>query len=185
MPHRKWEVVSSELVVDSPWYSLRRDVCRLPDGSVVDPYYVRVHDGFSVIFALTSDKRVVMIRQYKHGYGDVVLELPAGAIERGEEPQACAARELEEETGYVAPTLELLAEFAADPTSSTGRLFLYLARDAAPTGRAAPDSTENIETLLVPLGEVLDRVRSGEVFVQSHVAAIYTALDRLGLLKQM
>ncbi len=182
MPHRKWEIVSSELIVDSPWYSLRRDACRLPDGSLVDPYYVRVHEGFAVIFALTRDNRVVMTRQYKHGYGDVVLELPAGALDRGEDPIVCAARELEEETGFVAPSLELLAEFAADPTSSTGRLFLYLGRDAAPIGRAEPDSTEDIETLLVPLQELLGRVRSGEVFVQSHVAAIYTALDRLGLL---
>jgi ADP-ribose pyrophosphatase len=185
MPHRKWEIVSSELVVDSPWYSLRRDVCRLPDGSLVDPYYVRVHDGFAVIFAVTADKRVVMIRQYKHGYGEIVLELPAGALERGEDPRACAARELEEETGFIAPALELLAEFAADPTSSTGRLYLFLGRDASPTGRAAPEATENIEAMLVPLREVLARVRSGEVFVQSHVAAIYTALDHLGLLKSI
>ncbi|HLJ84217.1 MAG TPA: NUDIX hydrolase [Candidatus Eremiobacteraceae bacterium] len=183
MPHRKWEIVSSELVVDSPWYTLRRDVCRLPDGTLVDPYFVRVHDGFAVIFAMTSDDRVVMIRQYKHGYGDIVLELPAGALERGEDPLACAVRELEEETGYVAPALELLAEFAADPTSSTGKLYLFLGRHAAPTGRAAPDATENIETMLVPVREVLAHVRSGEVFVQSHVAAIYTALDHLGLLR--
>src|ERR1700688_1715688 len=78
MAKRKWEIVSSELVVESPWYNLRRDVCRLPHGSVIDPYYVRVHAGFSVVFALTTEGRVVMTRQYKHGIGDVVLELPAG-----------------------------------------------------------------------------------------------------------
>ena len=122
-----------------------------------------------------------MTRQYKHGIGDVVLELPAGALEPGEQPAACAARELEEETGFIAPALELLAEFAADPTSSTGRLFLFLARGAAPVGTAAPDVTEDIETVLLTVAEVLAKVRSGEIYVQSHVAAIYTALDRLGL----
>lgn len=182
MPKRKWEIISSELVIESPWYNLRRDACRLPEGSVIDPYYVRVHAGFSVVFALTADLRVVMTRQYKHGIGDVVLELPAGALEPGEEPAVCAARELEEETGFVAPALELIAEFAADPTSSTGRLFLFLAREAASTGKASPDVTEDIETVLLTVPEVLARVRSGDIYVQSHVASIYTALDRLGLL---
>jgi ADP-ribose pyrophosphatase len=182
MAKQRWEIVSSELVVESPWYSLRRDVCRLPQGSVIDPYYVRVHDGFSVVFALTADQCVVMTRQYKHGIGDVVLELPAGALEPGEGPAACAARELKEETGYVSPVLELIAEFAADPTSSTGRLFLFLARDAAQIGTADPDITEDIEVVVLPIPDVLARVRSGEIYVQSHVAAIYTALDHLRLI---
>ena len=184
MTKSKWEIVSSELVIESPWYTLRRDVCRLPHGSVIEPYYVRIHDGFSVVFALTADFRVVLTRQYKHGIGDVVLELPAGALDPGEQPAACAARELEEETGFVAPAFELLAEFAADPTSSTGRLFLYLARDAVPAGKASPDVTEDIETVLLTVPEVLAKVRSGEIFVQSHVAAIYTALDRLGFIAE-
>jgi ADP-ribose pyrophosphatase len=182
MAERKWEIVSSELVVESPWYNLRRDVCRLPHGSVIDPYYVRVHAGFSVVFALTADRRVVLTRQYKHGIGAVVLELPAGALEPGEDPAACAARELKEETGYAAPALELIGEFAADPTSSTGRLFLYLAHDAAPAGAPEPDITEDIETVVLSIAEVLARVRSGEIYVQSHVAAIYTALDHLHLI---
>jgi ADP-ribose pyrophosphatase len=183
MAKRKWEIVSSELVLESPWYNLRRDVCRLPHGSVIDPYYVRVHAGFSVVFALTADRRVVMTSQYKHGIGDVVLELPAGALEPGEDPAECAARELAEETGYVAPTLELIGDFAADPTSSTGRLYLFLARDASPTGTPDPDVTEDIETVVLTIPEVLARVRSGEIYVQSHVAAIYTALDRLRLIE--
>ena len=75
MAKRKWEIISSELVIESPWYNLRRDACRLPQGSVIETYYVRVHAGFSVVFALTADRHIVMTRQYKHGIGDVVLEL--------------------------------------------------------------------------------------------------------------
>jgi ADP-ribose pyrophosphatase len=183
MAERKWEIVSSELIVESPWYNLRRDVCRLPQGSVIDQYYVRVHDGFSVVFALTAERHVVLTRQYKHGIGDVVLELPAGALEPGEDPAACAARELREETGFVAPAFQRIGEFAADPTSSTGRLFLYLARDAARTAAADPDITEDIETVVLPIPDVLALVRSGEIYVQSHVAAIYAALDYLRLIE--
>jgi len=182
MTRRQWEILSSEYVVESPWYRLRRDACRLPDGSIVDNYYVREHGGFSVTFALTPDERVVFTRQYKHGIGDVMLELPAGMLEPGEDALTCARRELEEETGYVAAQLVQIGEFATDPTSSTGRFFLFLARDAQPRGTPNPERTENLDTVLVPLGEVLERVRDGQVRAQSQVASIYTALDHLGLL---
>ena len=183
MSQRKWEIISSEYVVESPWYRLRRDVCRLPDGTLIDSYYVREHAGFAVVFALTRGGDVVFTRQYKHGFGDFVLELPAGAIENGETPLACARRELEEETGFVAPSFEHVTDLIADPTSSTGKLFLFLARDAEPNGVRSPDSSEDIETMLVPLGGVVNAVRAGRVCVQSHVAAIYTILDRLGLIR--
>jgi ADP-ribose pyrophosphatase len=179
---RKWEILSSEYVVQSPWYRLRRDACLLPDGSVVDPYYVREHAGFAVVFARTPDGDVVFTRQYKHGCGDFVLELPAGAVEPDEDPPHCARRELEEETGYRAASFSHVADFIADPTSSTGKLFLYIAEGAVPDGVRALDPTEEIDTVLVPLGRVIDEVRAGRVRTQSQVAAIYTVLDRLGML---
>lgn len=183
MTKRKWEILSSEYVVQSPWYRLRRDACRLPDGTVIDPYYVREHAGFAVVFAITPADQVVFARQYKHGVGEFVLELPAGAIEVGEEPLACAKRELEEETGYVSDDFVPVAEYIADPTSSTGKLFLFIARGALPEGVRALDPAEDIDTLLVPLDRVVDEVRSGHVCTQSQVAAIYTVLDKLGLMR--
>ncbi len=184
MAKRKWEIISSEYVLKSPWYRLRRDACRLPDGSVVESYYVREHAGFSVTFAITPDDRVVFTRQYKHGIGDVVLELPAGMLEPGEDALACARRELEEETGYVARDFERIAEFETDPTSSTGRFTLFIAHDAKPEGHAQPEATEQVDTVLVPMKEVLPQVRERHVRAQSQVASIYTALDHLQLLTQ-
>jgi ADP-ribose pyrophosphatase len=182
MPKRKWEIISSEYVLDSPWYRLRRDACRLPDGSVVESYYVREHAGFSVAFAITPNQDVVFTRQYKHGIGDFVLELPAGMLEPGEDPLGCARRELEEETGYIATEFSLVAEFTTDPTSSTGRFSLFIARNARPEGVTRPEATEQVDTVLVPIGEVLDQVRQRHVRSQSQVASIYTALDYLELL---
>ena len=182
MTKRKWEILSSEYVVQSPWYRLRRDACRLPDGTVIDPYYVREHTGFAVVFAVTPDDDVVFAQQYKHGFGEFVLELPAGAIEAGEAPLDCARRELEEETGYVAAAFEPVAEYIVDPTSSTGKLHLFIARGAVPEGVRALDPSEDIDTLLVPLDRVASQVRDGHVCTQSQVAAIYTVLDRLGRL---
>lgn len=180
---QKWEVLSSEYVVESPWYRLRRDACRLPDGTVVESYYVREHAGFSVTFAITPRNEVVFTRQYKHGIGDFVLELPAGMLEPNEDAVTCARRELEEETGYVAPEFEPVAEFITDPTSSTGRFSLFIARDAVPEGSPQPENTEDVDTVLVPMEQVLDQVRSRHVRAQSQVASIYTALDHLGRLR--
>ncbi len=182
MAKRKWEVISSEYVLESPWYRLRRDACRLPDGTVVESYYVREHAGFSVTFAITPAYEVVFTRQYKHGIGDFVLELPGGMLEPGEDAAQCARREVEEETGFVAPQFELVAEFTTDPTSSTGRFSLFIARDAVPTGSPRPEATEDVDTVLVPIDQVLDQVRSRHVRAQSQVASIYTALDHLGRL---
>jgi ADP-ribose pyrophosphatase len=179
---RKWEVISSEYVLESPWYRLRRDACRLPDGSVIEPYYVREHGGFSVIFAITPGDEVVFTRQYKHGIGDVVLELPSGVREPDEDAVTCARRELEEETGYVAPHFELVAEFLTDPTSSSGRFSLFVARNVVLEGTTSPDSTEDVDTTLVPMDQVLDQVRKRHVLAQSHVTSIYAALDYLGRL---
>ena len=183
MARRKWEVISSEYVVESPWYRLRRDALRLPDGTIVENYYVREHAGFSVTFAITPRNEVVFTRQYKHGIADVVLELPAGMLEPAEDAVTCARRELEEETGYVAPRFDQIADFTTDPTSSTGRFTLFIARDAVPEGSARPESTENVDTVLVPMDRVLDQVRGRHVRAQSQVASIYTALDHLGHLR--
>ncbi|HET9342813.1 MAG TPA: NUDIX hydrolase [Candidatus Eremiobacteraceae bacterium] len=183
MTDRKWEILSSEYVVQSPWYRLRRDACRLPDGTVIDPYYVREHDGFAVVFAVTPDGDVVFAKQYKHGFGGFVLELPAGMLEQGEGPLECARRELEEETGYTSLRFEKIAEFIADPTSSTGLSHVFVALDARPDGVLSPDPGEDIETVLVPVDRVLDEVRSGHIRAQGQVAAVYAALDRLGKLR--
>jgi len=178
----KWEILSSEYILESPWYRLRKDACRLPDGTIVESYYVREHAGFSVTFAITPAHEVVFTRQYKHGIGDVVLELPAGMQEPGEDAVTCARRELEEETGFVAREFEPVAELWTDPTSSTGRFSLFIARDAVPQGSPRPEATEQIDTVLVPIDRVLDQVRHQHVRAQSQVASIYTALDHLGRL---
>ena len=144
---------------------------------------MREHAGVSVTFAITPRDEVVFTRQYKHGIGDFVLELPAGMLEPNEDAVTCARRELEEETGYVAADFEPVAEFMTDPTSSTGRFSLFIARNAVLEGRPQPENTEDIDTVLVPMDRVLDQVRNRHVRAQSQVASIYTALDHLGRLR--
>jgi 8-oxo-dGTP pyrophosphatase MutT (NUDIX family) len=180
----KWLVLDSQIVIETPYLRLRRDSIELPDGQRIHDYYVRESIGFAVVFAQRRDGRVVLVRQYKHGIGESVLELPAGALEAGETPAECARRELEEETGHVGspPEPEHVASFITDPTNSNSRFHLYFVRDAEPSVAPRPDPTERIELVFATLAELRAYVRDGEIDVNSHVAAIYTMLDRLGQL---
>jgi 8-oxo-dGTP pyrophosphatase MutT (NUDIX family) len=179
-----WSVTDSEIVIETPHMRLRRDQIELPDGKKVGNYYVRESRGFTIVFALTTDERVVLVRQYKHGVAATLLELPAGAIDPGESPADCALRELREETGYVGEpaSLELMGSFVYDPTSSTTRYHLYLARDVRATGVQDLDETEEIAIEYATLDEVRRFVQDGTIVVGAHIASIYYVLDRLGRL---
>src|SRR5687767_11805870 len=108
---KDWEVLQSDYVLDNKFWRIRRDQVRLPDGSLYD-YYRREHEGWAGILCLTEDNKIVLIRQYRHGLGEVVIELPAGAVDPGEDPGETAKRELEEETGYQTNDIELVQKYA-------------------------------------------------------------------------
>ncbi|HEV3154168.1 MAG TPA: NUDIX hydrolase [Candidatus Baltobacteraceae bacterium] len=183
MDRPKWRVTASSYVIDTPHLRLRKDTIELPDGTLVPEYFVRESRGFVVIFALTPEDRVVLVRQYKHGAARVLLELPAGAIDPGEEPLQTALRELAEETGYEAESMELVKSFVSDPTNSDSVAHLFLARNARRTREQDLDVTEDISVELASLDDLHAYVRDGTIFVMPQVAAIYTVLDHLdGLL---
>lgn len=176
-----WRVTASSYVIDTPHLRLRKDTIELPDGTIVNDYFVRESRGFVVIFALTDDDRVVLVRQYKHGAGRILLELPAGAIDPGEEPRQTALRELAEETGYEAGSMELLRSFVTDPTNADTIAYLFLARGARKTREQDLDVTEDIQVELASVPQLRELVRDGSINVMPQVAAIYTALDRTGV----
>lgn len=179
MSNRPWRVTGSSYVVDTRFLRLRKDRIELPDGTIVDDYYVRESRGFVVIFAMAPDERAVLVRQYKHGIGKELLELPAGAIDPHETPEQCAARELREETGYTAASFELLRSFVVDPTNSDTVAHLFLARGAHRTGEQDLDVTENIRVELATFGDLRQHVRAGTIDSMPHVASIFFVLDLL------
>jgi ADP-ribose pyrophosphatase len=177
---RPWRILSSDYLIETPFLRLRADRVELPSGAVVDEYFVRESRGFSIVFALTTDQRVVLVRQYKHGIGEVMLELPAGAIDPDETPEDCALRELTEETGFVAGSLQHIRTFVTDPTNSDSRFHLYVAHDATPTGIQNLDITEEIDVVLAPIDELRAMALDGRIEGGSQVAAVLVALAALG-----
>jgi ADP-ribose pyrophosphatase len=179
-PTDGWQILNSRYVINTEHLRLRADTVRLPSGLVVDDYFVRESRGYSITIALTPEQQVLLVRQYKHGIGGEVLELPAGAIDGNDETAAeCAIRELAEETGYVGDAPEHIASFITDPTGSTSRFHVYLIRNAVCRGEQQLDSTEYITVELASLLDVHAMVRDGRIDVAPHVTAVLTLLDRV------
>lgn len=175
-----WTIVASTYRVDDRYLRLRVDTVRLPDGSIVEGYYVRETHGFTVVAALTPEREIVLVRQYKHGAAAIVDELPAGAIEPGESPADCAVRELREETGYAGDPPRLIRTLYADPTSSNGMFHLYLIENARPAFAQSLDPTEAIVVETASLSAFAAMLRDGRIASGSQVACGYLLLDALG-----
>jgi ADP-ribose pyrophosphatase len=115
------------------------------------------------VIALTTDHRVVLVRQYRAGSNSVCLEIPGGMIDGDEEPLAAGARELVEETGYTGGTWELIGDVSPNPAIQTNRLYTVLARDVVLTKELDLDDGEHIAVETATLAEVQAKLVSGEI----------------------
>jgi 8-oxo-dGTP pyrophosphatase MutT (NUDIX family) len=174
-----WERTRSEKLLETPYFTLRSDGLRLPDGSVKDPYFVLERPDAAIIFPLTREGEVVLVRQYRPPLERMELGLPAGLVEEGEEPEAAARRELAEETGYSGGEWEPLGSLASSPSLKDNWAYLFLARGVEQTAAPDPDEHELVETVSVPVEELLGLIQGGEIVSSSGVAAIMLALERL------
>lgn len=179
--HRRWHIEHSEPLLDTPYFRLRRDTARLPDGRLVADYYVMEARPIVVVFALTTADEVLLVEQYKHGWGDVLLELPAGLCDGDADPLAEAQRELLEETGCAAPDWKPLGSFIPNPTRANNEVHLFMARGAHVVAAQALDPNEDILVRRVPVSMIRAYVDDGRVRVLDSVLAIERGLARLGL----
>jgi ADP-ribose pyrophosphatase len=177
-----WRRRASTFVVDSPHMRLRVDELELPDGTIVSDYYVRESEGFAVIFPVTQDGRIVLVRQYRYGSDAIHLELPAGVPNAGEDLDACAARELLEETGYAAARWEFVGAFYAEPVRAASKAHVFLATDARRTCEPHRDPTEVMEVELATFDEFRRMLEDGRIDTSHALVAGYRVLDRLGRL---
>jgi ADP-ribose pyrophosphatase len=174
-----WEHLGSERLLETPYFALRSDRLRLPGGAIKDPYYVVERPDAAIIFPLTQEGEVVLVRQYRPPLERMELGLPAGLVEEGEKPEAAARRELLEETGYSGGEWEPLGSLASSPSLKDNWACLFLARGVERTAEPDPDEHELVETVKVSLGELLGLIRSGQIVSSSGVAAVMLALERL------
>jgi ADP-ribose pyrophosphatase len=174
--HPAWQVLSRERILDaSPWLQVWREVVRVPDGRIVEDYHVVEVPDFAVVVALTDAGLAVVERHYRHGVRKVVLGLPAGKIEPGEEPLVAARRELREETGYGGGTWRSLGSFALSDSRVPGRAHLFLARGVERVAEPGGDDLEQTEVLLLEPGQLERAIEEGQVADVVAVAALLRA----------
>jgi ADP-ribose diphosphatase len=141
--------------------TLNVDTITLPNGVTVDLEVVR-HPGASAVVPLKEDGTVVLIRQFRHAAGGFIYEIPAGKLSPGEEPLACAARELEEEIGYRAGSFNLLASIFTAPGFTDEVIHIYKASGLT-KGRQQLDRDEVLEVVEMPLDEAIAMIRTGAI----------------------
>ena len=159
------------------------DTIRFPDGSTGELEVIRHPGAAAVVPCLTdpkgSDPTILMIKQYRYAAGGPLWEIPAGTLDSGEAPDACARRELLEETGVTAERLERLSAILTTPGFTNEVIHLFMASGLG-RGTAAPERDEFIEVVPRPLSEVLAGIRDGEIRdAKTIVAILYMARFRL------
>jgi len=156
-----WRTRASRTCYDSPWFRLREDEVELPSGETIT-YTLVDHPGYALVVPLLEDGRVLLERVYRYTVQDVVLECPAGGLD-GEPPEIAAARELEEETGWVADALQPLGSFYGSNGISNEVGHFFLATGLRPEGRAQREATEQLELELLPFEQALARALDGRI----------------------
>ncbi|EJZ22261.1 NUDIX hydrolase [Rhizobium sp. Pop5] len=178
---KPWSVTASRITYEDRWIRLRSDDCLTADGTIVAPFHVLDYPDWINVIPVMPDGRVLLIREYRHGCGEIVLGLVAGGvepgdIEAGDAAMAAARRELREETGYEASTFVKLLASYPNASSHSNIVTSWLALGLSRAGEPCFDPAENIELLFADLADILADLRSGAVIMQSmHVAALYAA----------
>lgn len=174
MTLKPWKVLESNYF--RPRF--RIDKCELANGSLLDATIFEFRSWANIV-ALTRNGDVVLVKQYRHGVNQVLLEFPGGVVEDEEDPMAGAARELLEETGYSAPQWIEIGRIYPNPALQTNTLYCYIALDAERVSEQALDAGEDIEVELMPLDELVESAKRGEFIHGLMIAVLFRALAYL------
>lgn len=172
-----FELLKSEVLMKGRAFAIRRDTLKTPDGRETK-FEIIVHGGSVVIIPVDESGNVLLVRQYRHATGGDLLELPAGTLDEGEDPEVCAAREIREETGKAAEKLTKLGEFYLAPGYSTEFMIVYLATGLSDDPLDADDD-EFLSLEAIPVAEAFQMAESGEIPDAKSLAALFMAKSSL------
>jgi 8-oxo-dGTP pyrophosphatase MutT (NUDIX family) len=168
-----WQVLKSTISYQDQWLKLRTDQCRTSQGYIVETYHVLEPPAWVNVIALTASGQVVLVREYRHGIGQVLLGLPGGTMEPDEPPLKAVQRELLEETGYTAGQFFEIGHSYANPAVQTNTVWAFLAVDIFKAREQNLDASEDIEIVLQDFVEFYHQSWNGEIPAQAlHLASL-------------
>lgn len=183
MPDLTWEICSSHYIHKGPWATLRSDKCQMPDGRIVEDYYVLEYPNWVNAVAITEDNKILMVRQYRHAAQIISLEIPGGVIDGDESPEHAIKRELLEETGYRFDDIEQLDIVYPNPSTANNVTYGFLARNGKKVQGQSLDEHEELIVEEYTIEEVKQLLLENKIMQSLHCTALFYALIKLGELK--
>src|SRR6266545_1842904 len=171
------QILNSKELFRGRVFSVTADMIR--EGDKTYQREVVHHPGSAVIVPVFDDGSIALVRQYRHPAVRYLLEIPAGTLNQGEVPEEGAARELEEELGFVAGHLEKLSEFFVSPGFCEEKMWVYLATELTETSQQL-DEDELIEVVRVSFSEALEMITDGEIEDAKTIIGLMLAAPRIG-----
>jgi len=175
MTIKPWKVLETSYV--HPRF--RIDKCELSNGHLLNATIFEFRSWGNIV-ALTKNGEVVLVKQYRHGVCEAILEFPGGVVEDGEDPLEGIKRELLEETGYTASQVIPVGKLYPNPALQPNTQYCFLAFDAEKVGGQNLDAGEDIEVHLMPLDELVEMAKSNQFPHALDVAVLFQALAYLG-----
>ena len=171
---KQWKTLKSEYVHSSPYGNIRKDICELPNGIVINDYYFNEYSDWVNAVVLTKENQIVLVEQYRHAGNDIYLEIPAGKREHEETDEEGILREIKEETGFISHQKPiLLGEFMINPTTQNNKIRTYLLLDAYKQYEQDLDETEEINIKVMDFELLGSLIKTNDIKTQLFTAHAY------------
>jgi ADP-ribose pyrophosphatase len=171
---KKWKTLHSEYVYQTQFGNLRKDSCKLPNGNVIDEYYINEYADWVNAIVITQENKIVLVEQYRYAGDDHFLEIPAGKVEEDESNEEGILREVREETGYTSKLEPIkLGEFMVNPATQNNKVITYLIMEAYKECEQKLDPTEDIEVHLFDFADLGELIRTNQIKTQLFTANAY------------
>jgi ADP-ribose pyrophosphatase len=179
-----WKVLSSEYLFNELWFKVRKESYQTPSGKIIDPYYVYEFPTWVTAVPITSDGKIIMVRQYRHALGEVCVELPGGCVDDADANlEEAIARELLEETGYAFSSFQYLGKISPNPSTNTNLMHMFLAKGGKEIAKQKLDQNEELEIALMSIEEVKELMKENKIVQSMHMTCLLYAFEKINELK--
>ncbi len=171
---RKWKTIHTEYFHKSSFGNIRKDSCELPNGILINDYYVNEYSDWVNAVVITKEQKIVLVEQYRHAGDDFFVEIPAGKKEDNETDEEGLIREVKEETGYISLRKPIfLGEFMVNPATQNNKIKTFLILEAFKAYEQDLDDTEEIKITLCDFNSFGNQILTNKIKSQLFTTAAY------------